>query len=259
MVQVVQFSMKEIAHPGINYLIKHVGSIFRRLFALALHDVKDGGKESAQTFRHLPDKVETFLLIKFDNALWELMVEASLKTHTGLEPMYKTIDPNLPTFQEYAEVVSEEESHEAKEDMTAWLLDKMKTLRSASSRKAKEFLQLESKRRALRKSAFLPDQRTAMITGDEINTILHRSFEYIVALMEFNQIILKFQLNAYLFVGFKEKLSAFSNMLSNDDDIDWTEIVSPDPSLEKRLRDVEDRVTSIYESLRDVEALQRRF
>ena len=36
MVQITRVCVKDVSHPGINYLIKHVGSIFRRLFTLAL-------------------------------------------------------------------------------------------------------------------------------------------------------------------------------------------------------------------------------
>lgn len=258
MVEVVRFSMKDISHPGINYLIKHVGSIFRRLFALAVDDVKEGGHESS-TYRHLPDKVETFLVARFDDALWELMEDASMKTHTGLEPMYRTIDPNLPTFHEYSEAKSDDEHEKAKEDIASWFFEKVKALASSSGQKAKEFLKMESKRRALKKKSFLPDQRTSMITNEEIDTILQRAFEYIVALMEFNLILLKFQLNAYLFEGFKNKLTTFSTMLANDDDIDWKAIVSSeDDSLKNRIVVVQERVASISESLRDVESLQRR-
>ena len=53
MVQITKVCIKDVSHPGINYLIKHVGSIFRRLMGLALEDIKHGEEFSA-VFKLLP-------------------------------------------------------------------------------------------------------------------------------------------------------------------------------------------------------------
>jgi hypothetical protein len=80
MVQVTKTCMKDITHPGINFLVKHVGSILRRLFSLALEDIKRG-EEMSTTFKMMPNSVETYLKAEFDNMLWSLMTTAADKTH----------------------------------------------------------------------------------------------------------------------------------------------------------------------------------
>jgi tRNA(Glu) U13 pseudouridine synthase TruD len=77
--------------------VKHVGSLLRRLFSLALEDIKQGEEFSA-AFKLLPNAVEKHLLSAFDTMLWDRMTEAADKTHSAMEPMYTTINPNLPTF-----------------------------------------------------------------------------------------------------------------------------------------------------------------
>lgn len=86
MVQITRVCVKDVSHPGINYLIKHVGNIFRRLFVLALDDVKKGEEFSA-TFKLLPTPVEKHLVCEFDDMLWHLMKNVADKTHCALEPM----------------------------------------------------------------------------------------------------------------------------------------------------------------------------
>jgi hypothetical protein len=86
MVQVVRVCVKQVSHPGINFLIKHIGCIFRRLFSLALEDVKHG-EELSSTFRLLPSAVEKHFLKEFDELLWGLMVKVASVTHDALEPM----------------------------------------------------------------------------------------------------------------------------------------------------------------------------
>jgi hypothetical protein len=185
MVEIIRVSMKDASHPGINYLIKHVGSIFRRLFLLALDDIKEGEKLSA-TFKLLPNAVEKFLITQFESMLWELMEEASKQIYSSLEPMYSTIDPTLPTFHEYTNANDEPKyvvrdgqyvpihsPEKTKEDWVNWVGRRMKALASSSgTQEAKAFLKQESKERALAKKAFLPDQRTSMIRSDEVDTIL---------------------------------------------------------------------------------------
>ena len=84
-VQVVRVCVKQVSHPGIN-LIKHIGCIFRRLFSLALEDVKKG-EELSSTFRLLPTAVEKHFINEFDILLWKLMEDVALMSHQSLEPM----------------------------------------------------------------------------------------------------------------------------------------------------------------------------
>jgi Dynamin family len=87
-VQVVRVSVKKVSHPGINFLIKHIGYIFRRLFTVALDDVKQG-EEMSSTFQLLPSAVEKHFLKEFDDLLWKLMVQAAMQTHNSMEPMVR--------------------------------------------------------------------------------------------------------------------------------------------------------------------------
>jgi len=93
-VQIVRVCVKQVTHPGINYLIKHVGSIFRRLFLLALDDVKQG-EQFSSVFKLMPTAVERYLNQEFDNMLWNLMKLAADKTHCSLEPMVRCSDSNF--------------------------------------------------------------------------------------------------------------------------------------------------------------------
>jgi hypothetical protein len=47
MVQITTVLMRDVSHPGVNYVVKHICSIFRRLADLAIEDVKNGDEISA--------------------------------------------------------------------------------------------------------------------------------------------------------------------------------------------------------------------
>lgn len=72
-----------------------------------------------------------------------------------------------------------------------------------------------------------------MVTLEEKDQVLRRSFGYttVAFLIEFKLGTLKFQLNYYLFEGFKEELvKTFKKRLMNE--TDWAELIEPgDPSL----------------------------
>jgi hypothetical protein len=128
---------------------------------------------------------------------------------------------------------------------------------SASGDAAKRFLKEESASRSTSKKSFLPDERTSMVTPEEKDQILRRSFEYIVALIEFNLVTLKFQLNHYLYMGFKEELGkTLKNRIMNE--ADWAKLIEPDPSLSDRLDLVNEQIVGVVDSLQEVERLQRR-
>jgi len=128
---------------------------------------------------------------------------------------------------------------------------------SGSGELAKEFLRNDSITRATSKKSFLPDERTSMVTYEETDKIIQRSFEYIVALMEFNLVTLNFQLNHYLYEGFKTELSRFfRTKLVND--ANWDKLVEPDPSVALRLTELKEQIAGLSDSLREVERMQRK-
>jgi hypothetical protein len=255
-VEIVRVCLMDITHPGINYLIKHVGNLFRRLFQIALDDVRQGERFS-ETFKLLPRGVENYLTQHFDDFLWELMKTAAEMTHLSLEPMYSTVNPNLPTFQA-RDLDDDLEDEATRERFISGMKSKLKAIVSGSGSEAKAYLKSENRNRALLKKKFLPDERTAMITTDESQKILQRSFEYIVALMEFIVHFLRFQLDHFLFLKFKNQMkkSFVYELLGSTD---WSELVEGDGDLKERLEVVEDQIKSLRDSLHEVQHLSRRF
>ena len=273
MVEITRVCLKDVSHPGLNYVIKHVGSIFRRLFSIALEDVKQGEKCSAE-FKQIPTGVERFLQSEFDGILWNLLVAASNEVHSSMEPMYSSIDPNLPTFrckrivnndrkdlfvkrsdEEYVSV-DEDCQEQMEQSWMSSLNGKMMALfNTKSNNSAKAFLKDENRKRAITKKSFLPDERSAMITQEETDLILQRSFEYIVGLMEFNLYVFRFQLNYHLFQGFKNALKV--TLMTKINDADWNELVRPDPTVNERLAVLEEQRKGLQESLDDVLRMQR--
>jgi hypothetical protein len=273
MVQITKVCMKDVTHPGINYLVKHVGSILRRLFSLALEDIKKG-EEFSSTFKLLPSAVEKYLFSAFDTMLWDLMKDAANKTHCAMEPMYTTINPNLPTFHAsntphdnksdeetyvlkdgiYVKVPSKKENSE--EGMISWAKNRLSAMVSGTGEQAKQILRSESKTRATSKKAFLSDERTSMITVDETDQILRRSFEYIVALMEFNMVIFTFQLNHYLYQRFKDELG--NSFIKTITYANWDTLCIPDPNMRERLEVLEDQIAALSESLKECDKMNMR-
>lgn len=128
---------------------------------------------------------------------------------------------------------------------------------SASGDLAKDFLRGESISRAKNTRSFLPEARTQMTTEKETEMILRRAFEYIVALMEFNLVNLKFQLNHFLYEGFKVALSK-SLKTRLVDEADWNELVEADPDVQHQLEELEIHITALEDALRKVQRMQRR-
>jgi hypothetical protein len=255
MVQITKSCMKEITHPGVNYLVKHVGSILRGLFTLALEDVRQGQEKSA-TFQLMPSAVEKYLKKEFDEMLWNLMRTAADKIHCAMEPMYSTVDPTLPTFDSGVEDKDDEEEGYTQAEGLMMRTKRQLMALFSGQHEAKKFMKEESRIRALEKKSFLSDQRTAMITKEETATILRRSFLYIVALMEFMLKNFKFQINHYLFVGFKEQFN--SCFIKNVTNADWKDLVEPDSGLEDKLKKLDDQIAALSESLREVEQMNMR-
>lgn len=146
------------------------------------------------------------------------------------------------------------------QDEESWLrlaTARMQALFAGSGEDAKSALKRESETRANSKTHFLPDERTAMITDDEIDYILRRALEYIVALVEFNVFVMKCQITHYLFLGFKQELGkTFKNKILNE--ADWGTLIEPDPLLKQRFDEVKSKIEGVQSSLIEVERLQRK-
>jgi hypothetical protein len=211
-VEIIKACMSKVTHPGINFFVKHVGSIFRRFIHIALEDCKSG-EHLSHTFGLLPPHVEKWLIGKYDTMIWELMCFASEKTHISLEPMYTTVNPNLPTFTSVATHVHEQERMQlqaiksgavqvdAKDKEIASRTSSQNARTAISSatstvsamltnvfsdgRQAKNHMMADSKHRITKKQVFLPGDRSTMITAGEVDTIVQTSFEYMTGLMQF--------------------------------------------------------------------------
>ena len=254
MVEITRVCLKDVSHPGMNYLIKHVGSIFRRMFIIALDDIKQG-EEFSNKFKLMPSSVERHLTGEFEDMLWELMVNVGNEIHSSLEPMYSTIDPGLPTFHTRKFGVENDEDS-MKDGLVQSFVQRMKSLASNSGEKAKEYLKEENRQRAIARKTFLPDERASMITKEETNMILQRSFEYIVALLEINLIVVKFQLNHHLYEGFKKAIRG--SFIARVNRTDWETLIQRDESIDYRLAELDDQIKGLSDSLHDVQIMQRR-
>lgn len=108
--------------------------------------------------------------------------------------------------------------------------------------------------RAMNKTAFLPEAKTSMITDDEADKILLKAFQYIVTLLEFNLVNLRFQMNHHLVIGFKDALRG-----PFVDDIvlktNWDELIEPDHALDDQMVEVENQIAQVKASLVEVKGL----
>jgi len=204
------------------------------------------------------------------------MVVATEKTHCSLEPMYTTVNPNLPTFvstqaqrmdqRSQDTYVFDKESDKyvlwkpkAKREQ-GWvehMQNKLSALVSGSGEEAKKFLHEENKTRARSRKEFLSDKRTAMITNEETKIILQRSFEYIAALMEFNLVNLEFQFNHYLYQGFKDALKdKFCAQLVIS--CDFEKLIDHNPDVDARMKELTEQIDALRDSLRHVAGMQKK-
>jgi hypothetical protein len=96
-----------------------------------------------------------------------------------------------------------------------------------------------------------------MTTDNEMDVILRRALEYIVALVEFNVFVMKCQIIHYLLLGFKQELGkTFKNKILNE--ADWGMLIEPDPYLKQRFEEVVSKIEGVQSSLIEVERLQRK-
>jgi hypothetical protein len=272
MVQITMVLMKEVSHPGVNYVVKHIGSILRRLADLAMEDVKHGQEMSA-TYKLIPAAVEKHLKLQFDDMLWKLMKLSAERIHCAVEPMYSTINPNLPNFHPSTSKEEEEsqtyrvdehgayhplpsQKEQAEATLKDWVISKVQALTSGAG-SAKEFLKSEFQKKAKAKKSFLSSDRSSMITDDEVEKILLTSFRYLVALQEHILIDFEFQINHYLFEGFKKEVS--KSFMRVGSEADWETLIQRDPSISERIFDLEDQMQSLADSLCEVQKLNQKF
>ena len=272
MVQITTVLMKDVSHPGVNYVVKHIGGILRRLFDIAIEDVKHG-EEMSSAYQHVPTAVEKHLKAEYDKMLWELMKVSAERIHCAVEPMYSTINPNLPNYHpcshlrdggdpryrineygDYEVVRTKKEEMEA--NWTGWVKDRLGALANGADQ-AKEFLKQEFKKKAQSKKSFLPNERSSMITDDEVHMILRSSFEYLVALQEHILIDFEFQINHYLYLGFKKALSKSFKRVGSE--ADWETLVRRDASVREAIVRLEDQIEGLAESLSEVQKLNQKF
>ena len=186
------------------------------------------------------------------------MKDAASNMHTALKPFYTTIDPNLPTFltadndndgtDDDAAVDGDKEQH-----LVEWAKSRLQAALSGSSSKTKEMLKNQNKARAVSKKAFLRDKRTSMITTEETDVILDRSFQYLIALMEFCLISFRLQINCYLYEEFKTEMKKTFILRGSK----VATLVKPDPDVDERIEELEDQIKGIEASLQEIQRVQK--
>ena len=268
----VKMTVKKTSHPGVNFLIKHIGQVIRRMFGIALEDVKKG-EEFSETLKLMPSNVETFLTGKFDEMLWNVMENAANLSHQSLEPMYSTLDPTLPTFLTplpddgdeekdlytiengcYVKTPSKKETRENR--LLGRLKEQVAKAFNQNGDEAKKAMTEQNLEKTTEKTHFLPDKRTSMINDEETDVVIKTAFRYIIALMEFNMTVLRFQIHHYLYQGFKQRLDSWTREVIMED---WTNLVKPDEDLENEIHEIEGKIIGLKESLHEVQRIQAKF
>ncbi|KAL7554148.1 hypothetical protein ACHAWF_018970 [Thalassiosira exigua] len=270
---IVKMTSSMTVHPGINFLIKHVGTVFRNLFQVGLKDMKQRSVDTNRLLEICPG-LENAITDRFDDMLWLLMQNAADNTHLSLEPWWSCLDPNLPNFcpfeedeksdlyeinsidGSYVKTPSKSELREkkAKDGLMSSFFSVFHS--TVDDKRAKELLRQRGKERAEERNRFLPEDRSSMINDEETEKIIISAFHYVVALSEQIQIYLNFQINHFLYLKFKQKISTFPRVVSSDD---WKELIPADRSLDEGIEDLKNRITEIKGSLSDVQKMQTQF
>jgi hypothetical protein len=262
LVQTVQATMKKLSNPGINYLIKHIGSILRSLIDLAFDDVKTGGIMSSK-YNLIPPSVEKYLHTSFEDMLWDLMVSSANKALICVEPMYTTIDPTLPTLKnivdrEKAEIEQLGDSSNDECQQSSFLRNFLNATTVTAQQAKQKLLGKQSDSWKQKRQSFLPEQRSPMMTQDEADIVINYSLYYIIALMEFQKPMIQFQVNHHLYIGFREELEGtFATKLM--DKADWTLLVVKDNEGAAELKNVEGNIVTLTEAIKMVQKMQRGY
>lgn len=96
-VEIIRTCVRNVAEAGVNYFVKHVLYIFRRLVHVAFEDARSGEMCSAM-FKSMPSTLHRWLVRQYDEMLWELGCDAVKKCQVSMEPFYSTVNPALPTL-----------------------------------------------------------------------------------------------------------------------------------------------------------------
>lgn len=254
-VQVTSSFMKDITHPGINFVIKHIGCILRRLFSIALQDVKTGEALSS-TFRLLPASAEFHLKTLYDNFLWKIMTDAGSQCNALSEAMYSTVDPKIPTF--FAPLVHYKrmEDGEDKDQELESLLDGTREEMSAAlgtTDQAIAHMKEKSAERIVQSVPFLSAERSSMINQTEIDDILEQSFNYILSLLRLLTTNLSFQLNYIVVDGFKRGL--LENLTCEITKTDWSKLVKPENDALRQQKALEEKIQALQSTMHEVERM----
>ena len=94
---IIKMTSEVSVHPGINFLIKHVGAIYQHLFQVAVRDTKLWDTKMLRLLEICPG-LESRLAVQFDDMLWDLMQNAARQTYLSMKPWYSCLNPNLPNF-----------------------------------------------------------------------------------------------------------------------------------------------------------------
>ena len=257
-----------ISPQQINFFIKHVGAIFRKLFQVALA----GTKRCVDSNRLLEvcPGLERRLTDEFDERLWMLMETAADKTHLSLEPMFSILNPNLPYFHP-VEDEEDKDLYEMSPDGVyvktpgksensieeTGLVSRLLSLFSVDDKKAKQLLRERGRELATQKKTFLPEARTSMINEDETDKIILSAFKYVMALQELIQTNLNFFTSHYLYNEFKDNIATFPRAVSSNDN--WKDLIPNDSNLDESIKDIQHKLSEIKSSLADVSKMQNQF
>ena len=92
-----------------------------------------------------------------------------------------------------------------------------------------------------------------MITDAEVEVVLRRSWEYIVAVMDIIFLSFHLQVDHYLHAGFRERLGGYVVEIAKE--TDWASVVHQDPFIVARLKELEDQIKGLEEQLRTVQSV----
>jgi hypothetical protein len=95
-----------------------------------------------------------------------------------------------------------------------------------------------------------------MMTQEEADVVIKYSLHYIIALMEFQKPLIQFHVIHYLYKGFRDETEGkFSSQLL--DEADWNSFVVQDTASADELKNVEDNIVALTESIKLVQKMQR--
>lgn len=269
---IVKMTSELSIHPGINFLIKHAGAIFKHLFTVAMKDIKLQDVKMGRLLDISPG-LEGRLSDEFDKVLWDLMQNASDKMHVSTKSWYSCLDPNLPGFQPLEDEAEEDvyqleaggefvktpsRKQVQQEKQKEGLLNRFASLfslKTVDDTTAKNILRDRAIQKAGERKRFLAEERTAMMNDAETDKVILSAFHYVIALHEQIHTYLNFQINDFLYNEFKNQVENFPREMVSDK-IDFGALCPPNKSLDDEIVSLEAKMRGIDESLSDVNNIQ---